>query len=86
MAKNKFVDIADLDDKKIKQVVKTSDMVKTAEHKGKGGRPVKEQKAEQFLNVYFTAEEKANVQSYCEKIHVSFSSFVKQVLAEKGVI
>lgn len=86
MAKNKFVSIEDLDQDKVRQVAKGADMVKTAEQKGKGGRPPKEHRAERFLNVYFTEEERKNVQKYCERIHVTFSGYVKQLLAEKGVI
>lgn len=88
MAKNKFIDIDDLDTKKVKEVAKASDMVKAAEPKGKGGRPQKasKDKAERFLNVYLTDAERTQVQAYCQKIHVSFSGFVKQILAEKGVI
>jgi hypothetical protein len=88
LAKNRFVTIEELDTQKVKAVTNASDMVKAAEHRGKGGRPRKanKDKAEKFLNVYFTDDERLIVQAYCQKMHVSFSGFVKQILAEKGVI
>lgn len=88
MAKNQFVSIEALDANKVREVVKGSDMVKTAETKGKGGRPRKlaDQKASDCLNVYFTSEEKQRVQDYCDKLHLSFSALAKHLLAKEGVL
>jgi hypothetical protein len=84
MSEKGFVDLEDLEEKeKVKEFAKRADL-KKAERKG--GRPRKEERAESFLNVYFTKKEKANVQRHCERMHISFSSFIKQLLAERGVI
>ena len=47
-------------------------------------RKPKEKKNE-FLQVYFSAEQKTIVQDYCDKIDVPFSTFVRQLLQKEGV-
>ena len=84
MAEKGFVDLEELEDReKVKEFIKKADLKKVEK---RGGRPKKEERAESFLNVYFTKKEKANVQRHCERMHISFSTFIKQLLAEKGVI
>ncbi len=50
----------------------------------KGGRPKTEDKADKPMTVYFTESEKEAVKAYCGR--VSFSSLVKQLLQEKGIL
>ena len=50
----------------------------------KGGRPKVEEKADKAMTVYFTEAERETVKNYCNRI--SFSSLVKQMLQEKGVL
>ncbi|MCL5237764.1 MAG: hypothetical protein M1353_07950 [Nitrospirae bacterium] len=87
MAKNLFKDVP-MDDKKIKEIGKGADMVKNAELKAKHkGRQKKEQKATSQVTVYFTPEEKARLDDFIGKLRgVSISSYIKMLLAEKGVI
>ena len=50
----------------------------------KGGRPTVEDKADKPMVVYFTKSEKETMKAYCRQI--SFSSLVKQMLNEKGIL
>lgn len=50
----------------------------------KGGRPTKEDKADKPMTVYFTESDREVVKKYCSQI--SFSSLVKQLLQEKGIL
>lgn len=43
------------------------------------------EKKDEFLQVYFSAEQKTIVQDYCEQIDVPFSTFVRQLLQKEGV-
>lgn len=43
------------------------------------------EKKDEFLQVYFSAEQKTIVQDYCDKIDVPFSTFVRQLLQKEGV-
>ena len=54
--------------------------------KGQGGRPrvEEEDKANKPMTVYFTESERETVKSYCSR--TSFSSLVKQLLADKGIL
>ena len=49
-------------------------------------RKSKSKKASEVIVVYLTSEQKKVVQSYCNKINISFSMLVKQLLSERGIL
>lgn len=51
-----------------------------------GGRKKKETKASELMASYLTTEQKKKVQAYCNKIGILFSTLVRQLLAEKGIL
>jgi hypothetical protein len=51
-----------------------------------GGRKKKEAKASELMASYLTTEQKEKVQAYCNKIGLPFSTLVRQLLAEKGIL
>ena len=55
------------------------------DEKKKPGRRTKE-KATEFLQVYFTPDQKKSVQDYCDQIGVPVSVYLRQLLSEKGVL
>jgi len=68
---NKFLNNADLVNSKTQR---------------KGGRKKKEAKATQLMASYLTTEQKEKVQAYCDKIGLPFSTLVRQMLSEKGIL
>jgi hypothetical protein len=51
-----------------------------------GGRKKKEAKASELMASYLTTEQKEKVQAYCNKTGLPFSTLVRQLLVEKGIL
>ncbi len=86
--KPSFVNMDDVDGQQSqveKNVIKGA--VLNEKKKSNAGRKKKslEDKADEMMAVYFTAEQKEIVQTYTEKTSIPFSTLVKQLLTEKGI-
>ena len=69
----------------LNKFLNNADLV-NSKNQRKGGRKKKEAKASELMASYLTAEQKEKVQSYCDKIGIPFSTLVRQMLAEKGIL
>ena len=79
------LNLQSMEEEKIEAFSKGSQLAERG-NAAKGGRPKVEdaEKVNKGMSVYFTAEERETVKAYCR--HISFSSLVKQLLAEKGIL
>lgn len=87
--KQTFVNVDNIDGDQAeaeKKVLKGAAL--TEKKKSNAGRKKKsqEEKAEEMMAVYFTDSQKTKVQEYCDSIPIPFSTLVKQMLFEKGVL
>ena len=71
---------------KEKDFLKGADMITKSKIKSKSGRKKKEIKAEVSKVVYFTDEQSKTVDTYCNGATIPFSTLVKQLLHEKGIL
>lgn len=69
----------------VNKFLNNADLVNSRNQR-KGGRKKKEARASELMASYLTAEQKERVQSYCNKIGIPFSTLVRQMLAEKGIL
>jgi hypothetical protein len=74
--------------KKLDKEVSKKASFQEASLRGKAGRKKKpaEEKSNIAKPVYFTEEQEPVITAYCNKTGIPFSSLVKQLLAEKGII
>lgn len=86
VVKKGFVNINDVDDGKIKDIMKGSALVdRTKSNAGRKPKP-EEDKATESMVVYLTAERKGIIQKYCNDNCIPFSTLVNQLLSEKGLV
>lgn len=85
--KQGFVNMDDIDKKQIEKNI-MKNVALTEKKKSNAGRKKKSQdeKLDAMMAVYFTSEQKETVQNYCDKVNVAFSSLIKQILVEKGIL
>ena len=69
----------------VNKFLNNADLVNSKTHR-KGGRKKKEARATELMAAYLTTEQKEKVQTYCDKIGIPFSTMIRQMLAEKGVL
>lgn len=80
-----FINMDNVDDEVTKKVMK--DATLTDKRKSNAGRKKKlqEDKAVEMMAVYFTEDQKEIVQKYCDN-NIPFSTLIKQLLSEKGIL
>ncbi|MBF0344337.1 MAG: hypothetical protein HQL06_08930 [Nitrospirae bacterium] len=71
LMKRKFAKGAELENKKSKSV---------------GGRPKKQRKAEKFISIYVTEDEKKKINEHADRINLSVSSYIRNLLSKEGII
>jgi hypothetical protein len=71
---------------KEKAFIKGADMIAKTKGGNKSGRKKKEVKADVSKVVYLTDDQSNNIDNYCNSIPVAFSTLVKQLLNEKGIL
>lgn len=86
--KQSFINMDDMDGQQSqieKNIIKNAPL--SEKKKSTAGRKKKSQedKADEMMAVYLTAEQKVIVQRYTEKTSVPFSTLIKQLLKEKGI-
>lgn len=86
IVKKGFVDMENVDSELTKKIM--NDATLTDKKKSNAGRKKKSEndKATEMMAVYFTVEQKEVIQAYCDKISIPFSTLVKQLLSEKGIL
>ena len=79
------LNLQSMEEEKIEAFSKGSQLAERG-NTAKGGRPKVEdaEKVNKGMSVYFTAEERETVNTYCK--HISFSSLVKQKKKKKGIL
>jgi len=72
--------------RKEKAFIKGAGLITKSNIKSKAGRKKKEVKAEVSKVVYFTDDQSKSIDTYCNNMTIPFSTLVKQLLNEKGIL
>jgi hypothetical protein len=77
--------INDLEEKNVNKFL-TNSYLDDSKNQRLGGRKKKEKKTKELMATYLTTEQKEKALIYCEKKGLPFSTMVRQLLIEKGIL
>jgi hypothetical protein len=86
IVKKGFTNVNDIEEQQVKTIIKGATLADKKKNNAGRKKKAHGEKAVETMVVYFTAEQKEVVQGYCDKINIPFSTLVKQMLSEKGLI